>query len=398
MAKQAIKKKTVTRPSVKDLKASLGLNIDSNDLTMSSADKPMEFIPMPTAFYEALKIPGIPMGYLTIVTGWSNTGKSTLKYCLMANCINNGILPIIYETENHFDWKYAVNCGVKATPIYGEVEVEDFDEETGEITGTHKEEQIIDWDGEFIYFNTRKLAARYGDNDYKQSKKTTKKRSVAVLEDIAYSINEFLDYQEEGKIQQPICFIWDSIGSIGSFRSYTSKTGNNMFDAGAITEAFSTIVSHRIPSSKNVASPYTNTMFCVNKIWVDSVSNPMGAPSVELKGGKSFFYNTRLCIHLGGVLKPATTRLEAVAKGEKYNYGIITKVRATKNQLPAPYNLTYEGKFACVHNGIIQEDQLGEYKAKNIGFFLEELNKAGKKAIEAKDVYFEENEEEGPRE
>ena len=57
------------------------------------------------------------------------------------------------------------------------------------------------------------------------------KRKVAVIEDIAYSINEILDMQDEGKIQQPLCFIWDSVGSLPSYKSYTSKTGNNMFDA-----------------------------------------------------------------------------------------------------------------------------------------------------------------------
>ena len=117
MPKQVIKKKDFSRPKISSIKEKLGLTISQPaDLVKSSADKPMEFIQLPKAFENALKLPGIPKGYLTIATGWSNTGKSTIKNCLIASCINNGILPVIYETENNFDFKYAIDCGMKATP------------------------------------------------------------------------------------------------------------------------------------------------------------------------------------------------------------------------------------------------------------------------------------------
>ena len=107
--KQPIKKKEFKRPSIASIKEKLNLTMKSNaDLVKSAADKPMDFIPLPEAFSDAIKLPGIPKGYLTIVTGWSNTGKSTIKNCLIASCINNGILPVIYETENNFDFKYAM--------------------------------------------------------------------------------------------------------------------------------------------------------------------------------------------------------------------------------------------------------------------------------------------------
>lgn len=362
--KQAIRKKdnVNVKPSISDIKSQLRLVGKSpDDLSKSSADKPMEFIQMPKAFEQALKLPGFPMGYMSIITGWSNTGKSTLKNCLIASCINNGILPVIYETENNFDFSYAIDCGMKATPIYGEVEVEYVDEETGEIS-IMTEQQIIDYEGDFIYYDSTLLAEQYGNNDYSTGKQTKTKRKVAVIEDIAYSINEILDLQDEGKIQQPICFIWDSVGSLPSFRSYSSKSGNNMFDAGALSTAFNVILNNRIPSSRRVSNPYSNTFVCVNKIWNDAMNAMGGAASIELKGGKSFFYSSRLIIHLGGISKAATKRLSATAKGETYNYGVISKMKVTKNQLPSPYNLTYEGEFACVHNGLCSLDDIDAYK------------------------------------
>lgn len=390
--KQPIKKKEFLRPSIDSIKEKLNLTIKApSDMVKSNAEKPTDFIVLPDAFSNALKLPGIPKGYLSIITGWSNTGKSTIKNCLIASCINSGILPVIFETENNFDFQYAVDCGVKATPVYGDVEVEDVDEETGEIT-THTEQRIVNYEGPFIFYDTKILAEQFGNMDYSAGKPVAKKRKQAVLEDIAYAINTILDMQDDGDIQQPICFIWDSIGSIGSFKSYASKSGNNMFDAGAIAQAFNSIINDRIPSSRKISEPFTNTFVCVNKIWNDSMNSMGGAPSIELKGGKTMYYGARLIIHLGGMGKAATRKLDAVAKGQKYQYGIVTKARVTKNQLPTPYNITYEGEMCCVHNGLLRPDMLDGYKKTYAKEILGQLERLGSGNVSDTDVTFTEEE------
>lgn len=397
MVKQAIKKKAFTRPSIASIKEAMGLNIKDDDLTVSSANKPIEFITLPEAFVDATKLPGIPKGELSIVYGWSNTGKSTLINCIIASCQASGILPVIFDTESHFDFKYAIDCGMQATPIHKDVEVEDVDEETGEVIGTHTEDKIIDYEGEFMYFDGEILCQLYGKNDYSNGKEAKKQRKVPVLEDIAFAINKILDLQDEGKIQQDICFLWDSIGSVMSYKSYVSNVGNNMFDAGAMQSAFNMITNNRIPLSKKVSSPYTNTMFCVNKIWLDSMSAPMAAPSVELKGGKSMYFAAHgLIIQLGGVVKASIKHLTATSKGRNYNWGTLTKIKVVKNQLSTPYNLTYEGTMVCVHNGLISEDQEEAYKKTYVPKIMAELEKAetGKEVVvNEDDITFSETDE-----
>ena len=397
MVKQAIKKKTFTRPSIASIKEKMGLTVKDDNLTVSSANKPMEFITLPEAFVNATKLPGIPKGELSIVYGWSNTGKSTLINCIIASCQSSGILPVIFDTESHFDFKYAVDCGMQATPVYGDVEVEDIDDETGEIKGTHMENRIIDYDGDFMYFDGAILCELYGKNDYSTGKEAKKQRTVPVLEDIAFAINKILDMQDNGEIQQDICFLWDSIGSVMSYKSYTSKVGNNMFDAGAMQSAFNMITNNRIPLSKKVSAPYTNTMFCVNKIWLDSMSAPMAAPSIELKGGKSMYFAAHgLIIQLGGVVKASIKRLTATSKGRDYNWGTLTKIKVVKNQLSTPYNLTYEGTMICVHNGLISEEQSDNYKKTYVPIIMSELEKAenGKDVeYDVNDIKFDETEE-----
>jgi hypothetical protein len=200
-----------------------------------------------------------------------------------------------------------------------------------------------------------------GDMDYSQGKKVSKKRKVAVIEDIAYIMNTFLDKQDNGELPMPLFFVWDSVGSITGWKSYMSKTGNNQFDANSIATAFKNIFT-RISASKEIDAPYSNGFLVVNKIWQDNMNSMGGAVSVENSGGKSIFYATRLGIHCGGTAKASTKKLKAVYKGQEYQYGTLTKVSVFKNQLPIPYNISYNGTVCCVHNGIISESELDEYK------------------------------------
>lgn len=372
---QPLKKKEIKKFDIGEFKKKLS--------NTPVADKPMEWIIMPKAFQDALHIPGIPAGYMSGVRGWSDTGKSTIKNCLIAAAQKQGILPVIFETEGNFDFKYAIDCGMEATPVEG------VDEETGEM-------KIVDYDGNFILFNNAGICEYCGDMDYSTGTKKSTKRTVAVIEDIAYIINDLIDKQEAGELPMPLLFVWDSVGSIGSWKSYTSKAGNNMFDAGALSVAFNNIINARIPGSRSQNSQYTNTFFVVNKIWLDSMNSVGGAASIENKGGKSFFYAMRLLLHVGGVAKAGTKRLKATYKGNEYQYGITSKISIAKNQLPTPFNVTYAGTICCVHNGLCSEDNLDAYKKENIPQIMERmaetLGKEELKSVVAENVSFEEEE------
>lgn len=373
--KAPIKKKNFDKDPAAELaalKERLGLNFSDKNMVVSSAEKPQEFITMPEAFVEALKIPGIPQGVTTLIHGHSNTGKSLLKNCLIASAQRMGILPVIYETESNFSFPFAIACGMRATPIYDDVEIEEIDKETGEVT-VRKENRIVNYEGPFIYYDNDIIADKFGNFDYSQGKEASKKRSFPVIEDIARSMNELLDLQEEGLINQPLLFIWDSVGSIPSYRSYTSKTNNAMWDAGALSTAFNILLNNRIPSSKKVSNPYTNTFVAINKVWLDSMSSPMAAPSIKMKGGNALLYSSRLTILLGGKISAATQKLTAEFKGEKYTYGLISKIAVEKNQLDAPYSITYSGKFCCVPDGMVPESKKDEYKKENISKIAKQL-------------------------
>ena len=154
-------------------------------------------------------------------------------------------------------------------------------------------------------------------------------------------------------------------------------------------------MDNSIPASRKVSSPYTNTMLIVNKVWSDNTSNPVGPPSLEMKGGKSVGYRSRLVILLGGQLKAGIKKLTATSKGLNYNWGIQTKVKVMKNQLPSPFNVTYEGEFICTDIGIIgtDKDSQDAYKKNRIPVILKKLGEIAEsngrtENISADDVKF----------
>lgn len=400
MTKQAIKKCSIIKKKdgLSAWKEKKQLNASTANIEVSNADKPLEWLIMPKAFQEATRLCGFPCGYISMIGGFSDTGKTTIINHVLVSAQRQGYIPVIYDTENNMDWTYLINMGFEATPVYGDVDVEKVDEETGEIY-IEKENRIIGYDGNFIYFNNTILAARYGQWDYSSGKETpNKKRKEAVIEDIAASIKELLDAQDNGEIEQGFVFVWDSIGSINSYKSYKSPTNNNMFDAGSVSVAFSNILNNRIPGSRKVSSPYTNTMVAISKIWLDNMSAPMAQPTVKYKNGNTFFYACHgIICHVGGALTSGTKKLKAVSKGATYRYGMETKIKVVKSHLPTPYDITYEGPMICTSHGLIAKDELAAYQKEHMPDMLAQLNdilaKQGK-SVDAEDVVFTEESDE----
>ena len=380
MPKQAIKKGVgIHKSGLAAWKEKQGLIPTQENLAMSNNDKPMSFIEMPKAFQEATRLIGFAEGFCSTVVGHSDTGKSLIISHLIVSAQRKGLIPVIYDTENNLSWKLLQDLGFKCEPIYGDVEVEEIDYETGEIT-TRVENQVIGYDGDFIYYNSNILAQKYGDWDYNANKQVSKKRKVAVLEDIARSMNELIDQQDE--IGQGFCFIWDSIGSISCYKSYASKSNNNMWDAGAISQSFSNIWNNLIPSSRKVSSKYTNTFVAVNKIWLDSTTSPVGLPTMKLKGGGAMVYAAHgIMCRVGSVLTAGTKKLTAISKGATYRYGTVSKIAVIKNHLPSPWSVTYEGEIICTPNGLFTKDELPEYQKTHISEILAELNKKLKDGV-----------------
>ena len=303
-------------------------------LNQGIKDKPLTWIPLSPAFQKVLGITGMPKGYVSILRGHSNTGKSTALAEAVISAQRMNILPIIIDTENAWSWERARKMGM------------DFEEVVDENTG-----EVTDYCGDFIYINNAHLIEDYG-------KKRDKNADEAVVEDVAAFINECLDEQnkgEKGSMNYELLFCWDSIGTLSCQKAVESKSGNNQWVAGAIEVAFKSIINARIPGSRKENKIHTNTLVVVNKVWVDN----MGMGVLKNKGGSAFGFACRLQILLGGTLGASTKRLVATANNKKYTYATLTKITVEKNHIT---DTTFSGELVSTPYGFILPSEIEDYK------------------------------------
>lgn len=328
----------------------LGKFKKNNGMDIVVKEKELTWVPLSDAFHEALKIPGLARGYFTSFRGYSNTGKSTAIYEAVAGAQKVGDLPIIMETEGNWSWEHARNIGVQ------------FEEVVDETTG-----EVVDYKGDFIFMNGDDLMKRYQGVDYSNGKVGTKLlRFEPIIEDVARFMTELLDEQEKGELTRDLCFLWDSVGSLNGFQSVMSKSSNNQWNAGSMETAFKSLVNHRLPSSRRMGKKYTNTFAVVQKIWLDNMNTV-----IKHKGGEAFFYSPRVIVHFGGILTHSTVKLSATSGGEKYQFGIETKVRCEKNQVNG---VEEHGKLASTPHGYWNPSKIEDYKKEHKDYILARLN------------------------
>ena len=94
-------------------------------LDQSSNFKAQKWIPFSPAVQDALSIPGIPMGHITIARGGSDTGKTTLMIEAAVAAQKMGVLPVFIITEMKWDFAHAQKMGFSCEAVP--------DEATGEV-------------------------------------------------------------------------------------------------------------------------------------------------------------------------------------------------------------------------------------------------------------------------
>ena len=109
-------------------------------LDQSSNFKEQKWIPFSPAVQDALSIPGVPMGHITIARGGSDTGKTTLMIETAVAAQKMGILPVFIITEMKWDFSHAQKMGFQCEA--------EPDSDTGEI---------MNYKGFFLYVDRSTL-------------------------------------------------------------------------------------------------------------------------------------------------------------------------------------------------------------------------------------------------
>jgi hypothetical protein len=287
----------------------------------SSNFKPQAWINFSEPVKEMLEMPGIPKGHITLVRGHSNTGKTTLLIEAAIEAQKTQVLPVIIITEMKHSWEHWSAMG--------------FD-----LGETVDEEGNKSYDGFFLYADREQLQS---------------------IEDVASFIADLLDEQKKGNLPYDLLFLWDSIGSIPCQMSIDKNTNSPMWNAGAMSQQFANFINQRIIMSRKESQSYTNTMLCVNKVWVEPALMPMAQPKLRNKGGDSMFFDASFIITFGNVTSPGTQKVKATKNGKEIEFALKTKVSCDKNHVTG---VTAKGTIVSTAHGFIKNspNEINKYK------------------------------------
>lgn len=262
--------------------------------------KQLSYIYFPPAVQEALGVPGFPVHNCSTITGYSDTGKTTLLLHTIIQCQKQGILPVIVSTEGKFSFEHAKFMGMDCD--YREV----VDEDTGEL--------IKVWDQGFFVF----------------------KDDCLNLEEMYGFIIDFI--QEEildPKSKFPfsgVCFFVDSLNKLKSKAAVEKIKEDNMdlpmHNAKAHKNFFSGFIEPFVTQSKYKDFKIDITFIAITRLHAGSNSvNP------KETGGLSLVYDMAFKIHFGGMLEAAVKKIPYKVNGKTVSLAKETKVRALKNHI-----------------------------------------------------------------
>lgn len=287
--------------------------------------KDQKYIPLSSAFMDALQIPGIPIGHITLLRGHSDTGKTTALLEAAVSCQKMGILPVFIITEMKWSWEHARQMGLQ---------FEEIPDEDGVVK---------DYNGFFVYIDREKLQC---------------------IEDVSAFIADMLDEQKKGNLPYDLCFFWDSVGSIPCRMSLEKSSINNEWTAGAISQQFGNFINQRIIMSRKESSQYTNTLVAINKVWVAKPDNPMGQPTLHNKGGTTMQFDSSLIVTFGNVAKAGTNKIKASKNGKDVEFAKRTRISCDKNHITG---VTALSKVIMTPHGFIPDtpNEINKYKNKH---------------------------------
>ena len=304
--------------------------------------KEQKWIPLSPAIQNALSIPGIPVGHITLLRGHSDTGKTTAMLEAAISAQKMGILPIFIITEMKWSWDHAKQMGFQLEEVPGE---------NGEV---------VDYKGNFIYVD---------------------RGSLGTIEDVSGFIADILNEQSKGKLPFDLLFLWDSIGSIPCNMSVEQGKNNPMWNAGAMATQFGNFINQRFPMSRKENQPYTNTLVGVNKVGVQPPESPMSKARMTNKGGNAMFWDASIVLTFGNVTNSGTSKIKATKNGKEIEFAKRTKVACDKNHVNG---ITSKSTITVTVHGFIPDDKkdIDAYKKEHSSEWVSILGEGNFETIE----------------
>lgn len=295
--------------------------------TIKSSDvgyKKPKYVDLGEALTEVIKLPGLPLGHISVSYGLSDTAKTSLLFHAAKSCQEQGILPVIILTgpEKKVDWSRARAMGLKYT---------------GDLPASEQED-------DFIIVN----------------------ESLDYIEDVfEFMFNDIINNVEQGKLPHDVMIFWDSAGNTLCKGAITvdKKTGNvetkdmHMKAAKVLGENL-LILGDRITNTRKETRPHFVGSYFITSMYKGAPAFPGARAPWTIKGGNKVKFVSSLMIRHDHVSK-----LKATKDGADLKFGMVTKLSVTKNHLNGQ---EYSGQFVVTGDEILANDKnaIADYKTR----------------------------------
>ena len=289
--------------------------------------KPLAFINFPKCLAEELGFQGFPISNCISISGYADTGKTTILLEGIKECQKMGILPIIISTEGKFSFEHAKFMGIDCD--YEEV----LDEDTGEL--------VKIWNKGFFIFK-----------DGFESSEEMYHYIISVCQDVLDEKNEF---------PYDVCFFVDSVNKLKCNAANQKILEDNldlpMHNAKVHKNYFGGFIEPYVTNSKY--KKYKRSITFVGILRLHGGSNSINPKET---GGMVFAYDMGVKLFFGGKLEAALKTKEFKLNGKSVVVAKETKVRMDKNHFTG---INSEGTVLITPHGFIAVDAWDEYKKNN---------------------------------
>ncbi len=289
--------------------------------------RPLSFIPSSPAVQNALKFKGLAISHTHSVSGYSDTGKTTLLLEWVIACQKMNILPVLVITEGKFQFEHAKTMGMEC----------DYEEVVDESTGELKK----NWNKGFFLFR----------DDFENLEEMYQWMATIAMEvnkpksTLPYDICFFVDSQNKLKCKQAIEKIMEGESDLP------------MHNAKVHKNYFSGIIEPLVVNSKYTKNPHTITFVSILR-----GHKGIDSPNLQDSGGTSLYYDMAIKFHCGGKLAAATKDKVFKMKNQTIAIAKETKLRILKNHING---ISAEGSVLMTQHGFIELDDWDDYLSKN---------------------------------
>lgn len=263
--------------------------------------KPDEYVNVHPVIQKAIKMPGFPLGHMSMIYGLSDSGKTSLLLSAVKSCQEQGILPILLVTENKLTKKRIINAGIDLTKVL-----------------------LVE--------------------------------NVEYLEDAYNFISSKIQEVLNGELPIKVMIFWDSVAGAPSKESFEidksgkiEKNFDNRKNANVVGY-YNSIIANRIAETRKVDYAGSLGLVMITQAYMgEKPKFPPGLPApVVPNGGEKIWFPLSVAIEVREGQRVSTT-----VSGEKLEVGLISKVKVKKNHLS---EINSDGEIVFAGQEVLEND------------------------------------------